>query len=168
MDKQKERRNYNGHLVLVPCPLEGHMNPMLHLAKLLHSKGFLITIICTHLNPSPNPSHYPEFSFEFLDGISPAELGYDSFGGDVMLYLLVLNNKCKTPFRKCLLKLQKNGGSFGPVSCVVIDAVMYFSAVIADEVEIPRIVLRTSSATTFLALSLGLNKRELTDQGISC
>ncbi|PON48655.1 UDP-glucuronosyl/UDP-glucosyltransferase [Trema orientale] len=164
MDNQlkefKRRRNVvNGHhLVLVPCPLQGHMSPMLHLAKLLHSKGFFITIIVSsnEVNPPLSPSHYPEFLFQSInineDGTN--NISYNSFGGDVMLYLLVLNNKCGTPLRDCLTKLQSNVSFFGPVSCVVYDAVMYFSAAIADELEIPRIVLRTSSASTFLALSL--------------
>lgn len=166
MDNQKEvpsrRRNTNGHhLVLVPCPLQGHMSPMLHLAKLLHSKGFFITIIISsnELNPPLNPSHYPEFLFRSInfddhDDHRISNISFNSFGGDVMLYLLVLNNKCGTPLRDCLTKLQSNGSCFGPVTCVIYDAVMYFSAAIADELEIPRIVLRTSSASTFLALSL--------------
>lgn len=166
MDNQKERRKKIGHLVLVPCPLHGHMSPMLHLAKLLHSKGFLITIICTQLDPA-SPSCYPNLAFKTLfdsDAIA-SELSYNSFGGDVVLYLCVLNNKCTTPLRDCLSKLQQNS-SYGPVSCIVYDAVMYFAAAIADEVDIPRIVLRTSSATTFLALSLDLKQTDLITKGM--
>ncbi|XP_024019640.1 UDP-glycosyltransferase 76B1 [Morus notabilis] len=161
MDNQKERIKKFVHLVLVPCPLQGHMSPMLHLAKLLHSKGFLITIICTQLDPA-SPSCYPNLSFKTLFDIDAiaSELSYNSFDGDVVLYLCVLNNKCTTPFRDCLSKLQQNS-SYGPVSCIVYDAVMYFAAAIADEVDIPRIVLRTSSATTFLALSLDLKQTDL-------
>ncbi|KAA0025949.1 UDP-glycosyltransferase 76E2-like [Cucumis melo var. makuwa] len=111
--KQKERK---GHLVLVPCPLPSHMSPMLHLAKLLHSQGFSITVIHTQLN-SPNQSHYPEFSFESIGG-SMLE-SYSAFGGDVMLFLSELNMKS-----------------------------------VADDLQIFRIVLRTSSAANYIGLSI--------------
>uniref|UniRef100_A0A803QPM4 Uncharacterized protein n=1 Tax=Cannabis sativa TaxID=3483 RepID=A0A803QPM4_CANSA len=147
MKNNNNNNDCRGHLVLVPCPLQGHMSPMLHLAKLLHSRGFSITIILVSSNEL-NPCQYPEFMFHYMDNI----ISYNSFGGDVMLYLLMLNNKCTTPFTDSLLTLTKL--QFGPVTCVVYDAVMYFSAAVADQLQIPRIVLRTSSASTFLALSL--------------
>ncbi|KAG6603310.1 UDP-glucose iridoid glucosyltransferase, partial [Cucurbita argyrosperma subsp. sororia] len=145
--KQKERK---GHLVLVPCPLPSHMSPMLHLAKLLHSQGFSITIIHTQLN-SPNESHYPEFSFESIGG-SMLE-SYSAFDGDVMLFLSKLNMKCETPFHECLVNMQLRC-QFNPISCIIYDAVMYFSAAVADDLKLFRIVLRTSSAANYIGLSI--------------
>ena len=172
MENKKEilkycNNNNNNHLVLIPCPLQGHMSPMLHLAKLLHSKGFMITIIListTHELSNPSES-YPEFLFQSIDGVSPESVCASLIGGgDIMLYLFLLNEKCKAPFKDYCLLMSKlrpySGGCFGPVSCIVYDAVMYFSADVADEVEIPRIVLRTSSASTFLALSLDQLKQK--------
>ncbi|KGN54708.1 UDP-glycosyltransferase 76B1 [Cucumis sativus] len=145
--KQKERK---GHLVLVPCPLPSHMSPMLHLAKLLHSQGFSITVIHTQLN-SPNQSHYPEFSFESIGG-SMLE-SYSAFDGDVMLFLSELNMKCETPFHDCLIKMQLCS-QYNPISCIIYDSVMYFSAAVADDLQILRIVLRTSSAANYIGLSI--------------
>lgn len=145
--KQKERK---GHLVLVPCPLPSHMSPMLHLAKLLHSQGFSITIIYTQLNP-PNQSQYPEFSFESIGG-SLLE-SYSALDGDVMLFLSELNIKCEIPFHDCLVKMQLCG-RYKPISCIIYDAVMYFSAAVADDLQIFRIVLRTSSAANYVGLSI--------------
>ncbi|KAL9380618.1 hypothetical protein Peur_026275 [Populus x canadensis] len=38
------------HAVCIPFPAQGHINPMLKLAKLLHFKGFHITFVNTEYN----------------------------------------------------------------------------------------------------------------------
>ncbi|GLT63347.1 hypothetical protein SLA2020_359200 [Shorea laevis] len=38
------------HVVCVPFPTQGHINPMLKLAKLLHHKGFHVTFVNTDYN----------------------------------------------------------------------------------------------------------------------
>ncbi|KAL5992500.1 hypothetical protein ACLOJK_013419 [Asimina triloba] len=38
------------HAILIPYPAQGHVKPMLKLAKLLHSKGFYITYVNTEFN----------------------------------------------------------------------------------------------------------------------
>ncbi|KAA8530836.1 hypothetical protein F0562_005540 [Nyssa sinensis] len=38
------------HAVLVPFPAQGHVNPLMQLAKLLHSRGFHITFVNTEFN----------------------------------------------------------------------------------------------------------------------
>ncbi|XP_011027241.1 PREDICTED: UDP-glucose iridoid glucosyltransferase-like isoform X1 [Populus euphratica] len=156
--KNKHVGKRKGHLLLVPCPLQGHMIPMLHLAKILHSHGFLITITETEpSSPAVFPPHHPDFLFESIDGLdnSPSE-----FKGDVVSFLYTLNTKCKAPFHDCLSRIQTNSTQ-GPVTCIIHDAVMFFSVDVADYMKIPRIVLRTSSATNFYGLSLLKQKGDL-------
>lgn len=38
------------HAICIPFPAQGHINPMLKLAKLLHHKGFHITFVNTEYN----------------------------------------------------------------------------------------------------------------------
>ncbi|KAL5556091.1 hypothetical protein UlMin_038327 [Ulmus minor] len=38
------------HAVCVPFPAQGHVNPMMQLAKLLHAKGFHVTFVNTEFN----------------------------------------------------------------------------------------------------------------------
>ncbi|KAM3739890.1 hypothetical protein ACB098_08G056900 [Castanea mollissima] len=67
MEKNGQRSR---RLVLLPCPFQGHINPMLQLGTILHSKGFSITITHTEFN-SPNPSNHPNFKFlPIPDGLS--------------------------------------------------------------------------------------------------
>ncbi|ERN14710.1 hypothetical protein AMTR_s00038p00226330 [Amborella trichopoda] len=35
------------HALCIPYPAQGHINPMMHLAKLLHARGFYITFVNT-------------------------------------------------------------------------------------------------------------------------
>ncbi|XP_058181852.1 UDP-glycosyltransferase 76B1-like [Rhododendron vialii] len=145
MAEQKQTQKpqtINRRLVLFPVPLQGHINPMLQLASILHSRGFSITIIHTHFN-SPAKSKHPHFTFlPVSDGLSPTGASRD----DVVSFLNLLNSDCVAQFRDCLAGLLKDG----PIACLITDANWHFSQSVADGVGIPRIVLRTSSVSSFL------------------
>ncbi|KAL6327330.1 hypothetical protein AAG906_018783 [Vitis piasezkii] len=135
-------------LVLFPLPLQGHLNPMLLLANILHAKGFSITIIHTHFN-SPNPANYPLFTFHSIpDGLSKTE----SSTADVIALLSLLNINCVAPFRDCLSQLLSNP-SEEPIACLITDAVWHFTQAVANSLKLPRMVLRTSSVSSFLAVA---------------
>jgi UDP:flavonoid glycosyltransferase YjiC (YdhE family) len=144
MEKRKGRR-----LVLFPLPLQGHINPMLLLASILHSKGYSITIINTNFN-SLNPSHYPNFTFHSLpDGLLESE---SSSSSDLVVLIKLINIKCVAPFRDCMVKLLSDV-SEEPVSCLISDAVFYFTQAVADSLKLPRIVLRTSGVSSFVVFA---------------
>ncbi|EXC07559.1 UDP-glycosyltransferase 76F1 [Morus notabilis] len=145
MEQRKGRR-----LVLFPLPLQGHINPTLDLANILHSKGFSITLIHTNFN-SPNPSNYPHFTFHFIqDGLSESQASTN----DVVSLLTLLNIKCVEPFKECLRKLvSDNDVSEEPVSCLISDAIFHFTQAVADSLKLPRIVLRTGGASSFVVFA---------------
>ncbi|XVE69318.1 hypothetical protein DITRI_Ditri09bG0142700 [Diplodiscus trichospermus] len=138
-------------VILFPMPFQGHINPMLQLANTLHAKGFSITIIHTQFN-APNPSNFPHFRFcSIADGLSENPplpsgnvIGYD----DVITLLTTLNSSCVIPFRDCLAKLLDDH-----IACLIADTLWYFTQVVADDFKLPRIVLRTTSVSYFLALT---------------
>ncbi|XP_043720839.1 UDP-glucose iridoid glucosyltransferase-like [Telopea speciosissima] len=156
MEKQQGRRRSSGgvggHLVLVPCPLQGHMNPMLHLATLLHSKGFSITIVHTQFK-SPNPSKYPpDINFESIsDGISEGE------ESNLVSLILKINRNCEDPFRDCLLRIQSDREK-DPILGIIHDVGLYFASTIADEMKLPRFAFRTNSVTFFVGYLLTMQK----------
>lgn len=71
------------HALLIPFPTQGHINPFLKLAKLLHCKGFYITFVNTEFNhkrllKSRGPialNGIPDFHFETIpDGLPPTNM----------------------------------------------------------------------------------------------
>ncbi|KAL4620985.1 hypothetical protein ACB092_06G195800 [Castanea dentata] len=143
MEQRKGRR-----LVLFPLPFQGHINPMLLLATILHSKGFSITIICTNFN-SLNPSNFPNFTFHSIpDGILESEAS----SKDVVFIAKLLNTKCVEPFRDCMVKLLSDV-SEEPISCLISDAFFYFTQAVADSLKLPRVVLRTGGLSSFIVFA---------------
>ncbi|CAL5404599.1 unnamed protein product [Camellia sinensis] len=158
MEKGRESPKHESkgrRLVLFPIPLQGHMNPMLQLANILHATGFFsITIIHTHFN-SPTISNYPHFTFcPIPDGLSETES--EASTSDSVALLSLLNTNCVAAFRDCLAGLVLSGvedEAKEPTACLITDAIWHFSQSVADSLEIPRIVLRTSSLSSFLAFA---------------
>ncbi|KAK2975670.1 hypothetical protein RJ640_025966 [Escallonia rubra] len=135
-------------VVLFPVPLQGHINPMLQLASILHSRGFSIAIIHTRFN-SPNPSKYPHFAFHSIDD---GLLGSNASGEEidnVLVLLRLINKNCTGSFRDCLTRLLSDGTK-EPIACLITDAHLHFTQAIADSLKLPRIVLRTSNISSFL------------------
>ncbi|XP_058109378.1 UDP-glycosyltransferase 76B1-like [Magnolia sinica] len=149
MDRSKEgpgQHRKPTHLVLFPCPLQGHITPMIQLAAILHSKGFSITIVHTQFN-SPTPSDYPNFNFEPIsDGLSTDQTQME----DVMALITLLNGNCHGPFNDLMAQMLSEEDPRGSIRCIVSDALMHFTQSVADHFKIPRIILRTSSATSFV------------------
>ncbi|CAJ1862811.1 unnamed protein product [Sphenostylis stenocarpa] len=143
MAQRKGRR-----LLLVPLPLQGHINPMLQLAQILYTKGFSITIIHPSFN-SPNPSNYPHFNFSCIE---------DEFvlteSSDLLSFLIELNAKCVEPFKECVGKLLQSDDAWEePVACLISDAICHFTQGVAHSLQLPRLVLRTSGVSSFVAFA---------------
>ncbi|KAA8549332.1 hypothetical protein F0562_001016 [Nyssa sinensis] len=119
-------------VVLVPCPFQGHITPMLQLGTVLHSMGFSIIIAHTKFN-SPNPS----------DGLTQS----DCPSGDVFAFLSTLNTNCKGRLRACLEQLMEQQ----EVDCIIYDTLMYISEAVANHLNLPSIVLRTMGASSLMA-----------------
>lgn len=138
-----------GHrLFLMPSPLQGHITPLLHLAHILYSKGFSITIVHTIFN-SPNPSNYPHFTFHPIpDGLSPTETSTL----DAVHLTDLINIRCATPLREWLGAVLSTEQERVP--CFISDAALHFTQGVCDELKLPRLVLRTGGASSFLVFAL--------------
>ncbi|KAI3520000.1 hypothetical protein L1887_09221 [Cichorium endivia] len=135
-------------IILFPLPVQGHINPMLQLANILHTQGFTITIIHTQHN-SPNHLNYPHFTFKSISDRF-FEVANQIPKGDASFFVKYLNRSCVEPFRDCLTGLLAEYDD-GSVSCLISDALFYFTQAVADSVKLPRMVLRTTSLAGAIA-----------------
>ncbi|XP_020582382.1 7-deoxyloganetin glucosyltransferase-like [Phalaenopsis equestris] len=156
----------NHHAVCIPYPAQGHMNPMLKLAKLLHSLGFHITFVLTEFNynrllrsQGPNSvKGLPDFRFETIpDGLPISE---DDSTQDVPTLSESTTKNFLAPFCSLITKLNERSP---PVSCIVSDGVMTFTLDAAQAFGIPEVLFWTASACGYLAY---LHYQHLLDRGI--
>ncbi|KAL2468116.1 UDP-glycosyltransferase 85A2 [Forsythia ovata] len=146
------------HVVLIPFPAQGHINPMLKLAKILHSKGFHITFVNTEFNhrrllKSRGPDSLKgveSFRFETIpDGLPISDADATQ---DIPSLCESTTNTCLAPFKDLLARLNDIVSSnVPPVSCIVSDAIMSFTLEAAEELGIPEVLFFTASACGFLA-----------------
>lgn len=143
------------HAVCIPFPAQGHINPMLKLAKLLHSRGFHITFVNTEFNhrrllKSRGPhalDGLPSFRFETIpDGLPPTDVDATQ---DIPSLCESTPKHSLAPFKDLLVKLNSSP-EVPPVSCVVSDGVMSFTLDAAQELGIPEVLFWTTSACGFM------------------
>ncbi|KAK2971780.1 hypothetical protein RJ640_018469 [Escallonia rubra] len=159
------------HAVCIPYPAQGHINPMLKLAKLLHHKGFHITFVNTDFNHgrllrSRGPTSLdglPDFRFESIpDGLPPSDPDATQ---DVPSICKYTPKHSLAPFCDLISKL--NDGSFAgvpPVTCIVSDGVMSFTLAAAKQFGIPEVFFWTTSACGLLAYA---QYRSLIEKGLT-
>ncbi|VVB13380.1 unnamed protein product [Arabis nemorensis] len=145
-----EKTNNGLRVILFPLPIQGCINPMLQLAKILHSRGFSITVIHTSFN-APKASCHPLFTFlKIEDGLSEIE----TRTRDVTLRLTILNRRCESPFRDCLTKLlrssdSKTGEEKQRICCLIDDSQWIFTQALAKSLNLPRLALIATSVSFF-------------------
>ncbi|GAB4861235.1 hypothetical protein Ancab_036394 [Ancistrocladus abbreviatus] len=149
------------HAVCIPYPAQGHMNPMLKLAKLLHSRAFHITFVNTEFNHNrllrtrgPHSlDGLPSFQFKTIpDGLPPSD-AVDATQ-DIPSLCDSTDRFCIGPFRELLAKLNDtNSSRVPPVTCIVADASMPFTLEAAEELGVPAALLWTASACGFLGFT---------------
>ncbi|GAB4853249.1 hypothetical protein Ancab_017438 [Ancistrocladus abbreviatus] len=169
--------NYGGgggaqpHAICIPFPAQGHVNPMMQVAKLLHHKGFHITFVHTEYNRnrlinSLGPAAlagFPGFRFETIpDGLPPS--ADDDVTQDIPSLCDSFTKHGYLPFRNLILKLNDTASSgVPPVSCIVSDGVLSFTLRAAEEFGIPEVVFWTMSACGFLGYVM---YRQLVKRGL--
>ena len=146
------------HAVCIPYPAQGHINPMLKLAKLLHHRGFHITFVNTEFNhkrllKSRGPNSLdglPSFQFRTIpDGLPASDVDATQ---DITSLCQSTRKFCLPYFRELLRKLNEEDGSTGfpPVSCIVYDGGMSFTLDAAEELGVPEVLFWTTSACGFM------------------
>ncbi|CAK9163140.1 unnamed protein product [Ilex paraguariensis] len=159
------------HAVCIPYPAQGHINPMLKLAKLLHHRGFHITFVNTEYNhrrllKSRGPNSLdglPDFSFDTI----PDSLPFSDADAtqDIPSLSESTSKNCLTHFCNLLSKLNDTSSSdVPPVSCIVSDGCMSFTLKAAERFGLPEVMFWTPSACGVLAYT---QYRHLVERGFT-
>ncbi|XP_027112841.1 7-deoxyloganetin glucosyltransferase-like [Coffea eugenioides] len=156
------------HVVCIPLPAQGHINPMLKLAKLLHYTGFHITFVHTEFNynrllkskdSDPLDIIHDDFQFRTVADGLPASNQRGIL--DLPDLCVAMPVHCKQSFKQLISELNSSP-DVPPVSCIVSDGVMSFTLEVAREFRIPEILFFTPSACGMLGY---LQYEELRERG---
>ncbi|GJZ84696.1 7-deoxyloganetin glucosyltransferase-like protein [Tanacetum coccineum] len=142
------------HALCMPAPAQGHINPMLKLAKILHSKGFDITFVNTEFNHQrllrsrgPDSLHgLPSFRFETIPDGLPTPENLDATQ-DIPSLAKSMDEECLDSFKSVIAKVNV---TYSPVTCIVSDFVMGFTLAAAKEFNIPEFLFWTSGAGSLI------------------
>ncbi|KAK4856107.1 hypothetical protein QYF36_014185 [Acer negundo] len=132
------------HVVALPYPGRGHINPMMNLCKLLASRQpeILITFVVTEewlgfIGSEPKPDN---IRFGTIPNVIPSELGRaKDFSG----FLEAVSTKTEAPFEKFLDRLEY------PVTAIVADTYLVWVPGFGNRKNIPVASLWTMSASVF-------------------
>ncbi|XP_038692221.1 7-deoxyloganetin glucosyltransferase-like [Tripterygium wilfordii] len=169
MGSMEASKKKKPHAVVIPFPLQGHINPTLKLAKLLHYKGFHITFVNTEFNhkrlaKSRGPEALqglPDFCFETIpDGLPLTNLDSSQH---VPSLVDSTRKNCLLPFRNLVLRLNENA-TMPPVSCIVSSGLMSFTVEVSEELGIPNVFFWTYNASSFMGFTKFF---DLMERGVS-
>ncbi|XP_078164286.1 UDP-glycosyltransferase 76B1-like [Carex rostrata] len=132
-------------VLLFPLPYQGHINPMLELAALLHSRGFSITIFHATFNPIDS-TKYPSYRFILVEDGEIANR-FTSAVEDTVHRIIAWNNSCEQLFYDCLTSVLSDKNE-EPNACLILDMHWYNLQYLANRLGVPTLVLRTGSAAT--------------------
>ncbi|KAK7824703.1 7-deoxyloganetin glucosyltransferase [Quercus suber] len=158
------------HVVCVPAPLQGHITPMLKLAKLLYHKGFHVTFVNTEYNHNRllrsrgtnSLNGLSGFHFETIpDGLPPSDADVSQ---DIPSLVKSTIKTCLLPLCNLISKLNDTSSSNVPlVTSIVSDGCMSFTLDAADKFGIPCVLFWTPSACGFLSY---MHYRHLVERGL--
>eukprot|EP01018_Ginkgo_biloba_P026488 Gb_00587 [translate_table: standard] len=149
------------HAVVIPVPAQGHINPLMNLAKLLASRGFFITFINTDWAENlifRKPDDVASVSarllqqglkFRFLsipDGLPPEHGGVNN-----PTEFSQAMHKLGPPLEHLLRNVHIYADGFPPITCIVTDSFMSCTHQVAINLGLPRVVFWTFCAAASIA-----------------
>uniref|UniRef100_A0ACD5TTZ8 Uncharacterized protein n=1 Tax=Avena sativa TaxID=4498 RepID=A0ACD5TTZ8_AVESA len=161
------------HAVMIPFPAQGHIKPLLKLAKLLHARGFHVTFVNNEFNHrrllrAQGPGALdgaPGFRFATIaDGLPQSD--HDTQQDNPSLTYSTMTT-CLPRFKELVSKLNNEAeaseGEMPPVTCVVADSQMSFALRAAVELGLRCASFWSASACGLMCYA---HYKDLVERGI--
>ncbi|GJN33135.1 hypothetical protein PR202_gb21702 [Eleusine coracana subsp. coracana] len=142
--------NNKPHVLLIPYPAQGHVNPFLKLAKALHARGFHVTFVNTEYNHgrllrARGPAAVAGadgLRFETIpDGLPPSDLDATQ---DIWALCEATRRTGPAAVKELVERVGRVEGA-PPVSCVIADGAMGYVVHVAKEMGLPAYLFFTPS-----------------------
>ena len=156
------------HVVLVPFPAQGHVNPFMQLAKLLRCNGFYITFVNTEFN---HKRLIKSLGQDFVKGLQDFQFvtipdGLSESDKDATQEVIPLCEARKknfyAPQKELLINLNTSSPHI-PVTCIIADGLSGFAGRVAKDLGIQELQFQTASTCGFVGY---LQYDELVKRGI--
>ncbi|KAI3844658.1 hypothetical protein MKX03_026760 [Papaver bracteatum] len=154
---ESSRRTKIQHVVVMPYPGRGHINPMMNFCKLLTTKfldidDLRITFVVTEewlgfIESSVSESRLPpQIRLRSIPNVIPSELvrGLD-LGG----FFVAVQTKMEDPFEKLLDQLQQDGDPATVVTTVIADVTLPWAVYVANRRNVQVVSLWPMSPSVF-------------------
>ncbi|PIA31353.1 hypothetical protein AQUCO_05000022v1 [Aquilegia coerulea] len=156
------------HAIFIPYPAQGHVTPMMQLAKLFHSRGFHITFVNTEFNHRRllrskgvnSLKGLDDFRFETIpDGLPPSDKDATQ---DIPALCDSVSKNCLNPLIDLIVKLNSTP-DIPKLSLIISDGIMSFAVQAGEILGIPEVQFWTASACGFMGY---IHYRELIKRGL--
>ncbi|KAH7431242.1 hypothetical protein KP509_08G039000 [Ceratopteris richardii] len=142
------------HALVVPCPLQGHINPMLLFSKALVSRhGFTITFVTNrnmfiHIRQRhPELAAYENLHLQWVEDGLPPDF-YVNIDSQWPQFLQACINM-QAPLKVLMGRLNRSETALPPVSCVIYGSFFPWAYFAARELRIPAVFFWTQSLAVF-------------------
>ncbi|KAK3118098.1 hypothetical protein QOZ80_9BG0694220 [Eleusine coracana subsp. coracana] len=156
------------HVLLIPYPAQGHVNPFLKLAKALHARSFHVTFVNTEYNHgrlirargAGAVAGDERLRFDTIpDGLPPSDLDATQ---DIWALCEATRRTGPAALRELVERIGRRTDGVPPVSCVIADGAMGYAVHVAKEMGLPAYLFFTTSGCGFLGY---LNFDQLVKKG---
>lgn len=133
MEKQEDEKAGRSHVMVIPLPIQGHINPMLQFSKRLVSKGLKVTLVSAFMNPDliqaqPNSAGTtPSITVEAIpDESEPATDPLEGIDAYLERFQRLVTLRLEEVIKKQVT----------PVTCVVYDSIIPWVLDVVKQLEL--------------------------------
>lgn len=164
------------HALIVPAPAQGHINPLMHLSKLLSNSGFHVSFVHSEYNlqriltqhqncniPLPRDLGFDIELLSISDGL-PLHSRLEGFNAFSEEEIACRQRSSLASFER-LLEEMTSPSAQSPLTCVIADYFAVFAHSISKKFGVPELIFWPQSAAVFAIYS---ETQRMISKGLIC